>query len=154
MRTLIVLILAAFISFQNSILFAQEAAKSRAFELVKENFNKMYPGAVIKEWELEKNNIYEVEFILNNIKYEAEFAGDGTWIYTERDINLADIPGLILNNFKMSEFSSWQIDEVEELNTPQHRTLYELELKKDNEKLYLYYLPDGTLTEQLSSSRY
>ena len=138
----------------SGICYGQDNEKSKIFEKVKDSFNGLYPGALVKEWELEKNNIYEVEFTFENHKYEADFKEDGTWLYTERDININEVPISILNNFKISEWSSWKIEEVEEITSPQYDVLFELVLKKENGKSYLYYLPDGTLLEKSARSKF
>ena len=138
----------------SGLCYGQDNEKSKIFEKVKDSFNRLYPEAVVKEWELEKNNVYEVEFINGNHKYEADFKEDGTWLYTERDIDMNEVPVSVLNIFKTSEWSAWKIDEIEEIGTPENEKLYELKLKKENEKSYLYYLPDGTLLESSASSKF
>lgn len=133
---------------------AQDMSKGEIFTTVKSSFEKMYPGAEVIEWELEKNNIYEVEFNYNSLKYEADYAEDGTWICTEREIGINEIPAVVSENLKKSEWSSWQIDEVEELSSPGQDKYYEIELEQASNKLYLYYLPNGSLIEKAAKSKF
>lgn len=152
MKTGILILITLLVPY--SICLAQEEVKNNNFELVKETFSKLYPGAVIKEWELEENNIYEVEFTFNNKRHEADFSHEGKWIYTEKDINLNEVPVTILNSFKLSEWSSWRIDKVEEISTPEHEQFYELKIKREEQKHFLYYLPGGNVLESTSKSKF
>lgn len=132
----------------------QDLSKAEIFTTVKGSFEKMYPGAQVAEWELEKNNIYEVEFTYNNSEYEANYEEDGKWISTEREMKTNEIPLSISESLKASEWASWEIDEVNELSTPKQDKFYEVELEQGNDKLYLYYLPNGSLIEKAEKSKF
>lgn len=132
----------------------QDLSKAEIFTTVKGSFEKMYPGAQVAEWELEKNNIYEVEFTYNNSEYEANYEEDGKWISTEKELATNEIPVSISESLKASEWASWEIDEVNELSTPERKKFYEVELEQSVNKLFVYFLPDGSLVEKAEKSKF
>lgn len=134
--------------------YAQETTQAEAFEKVKASFERMYPAATVTEWELEKNNIYEVEFLHEDVEYEADFTADGQWLSTERDLRVDEMPTAVSESLKASEWANWHIDEIEQLSIPEQKEFYEVEVEQGEEKHYLYYLPDGSLMEQTTRSQY
>lgn len=114
---------------------------------VTDHFQSKYPNAQVHDWDHERDGSYEVEFIYNGQEWEAYYASDGTWLRTERDVRKADVPRPVMDGVKRSSYSDWKMDDVEEHQTPQYASVYEVELKKNGQKTYIYVLPDGQIVK-------
>lgn len=100
---------------------------------VKQAFQQKFPNATKVKWEKEEANEWEAEFILENKEMSASFAANGTWLETETEIVLSQLPENVLNTLK-KQYAGWKILEPEKVETAQHGVLYEVELKKQGEK--------------------
>lgn len=114
---------------------------------VSNHFKTTYPGAQEKDWDTERDGTYEVEFMLNGQEWEATYAANGAWLKTERDVTRAEVPQAVLDALSKSEYSAWKTDDMEEHQTPQHKSVYEIEVKKGFQKSYLYFLPNGKMVQ-------
>lgn len=127
--------------------FAQDLKEHEVPKLVKTGFSKKYPNVYVYNWEWKKKKqVYEAEFKIKGEKYEAYFTDTGTWVKTERDLKEKEIPAVIWNHIKTTEYADWKVEDTEEHSTPQYKLLYEIELKikkPKKKKVYLYYLPNG-----------
>ena len=134
--------------------FSSDSDDSGAMKLpeeVQNSFKKMFPDEQIKEWKLKKKKmLYEIEFLKGAEKYEAYFSQDGKWIRTEREIKKTDLPEAVLEGLKKSDFSDWQIDEVEEHLLPENKLVYEIEVEHEEQEYDLYFESDGTLLGTMS----
>jgi hypothetical protein len=145
MKTCLILML--FLTF--SQINAQELKASAVPDPVRKEFAKKYPDMYVYEWEWKrKKGLYKAEFATSGSEYEAYFSPDGKWILTERDISFQQIPQKIIDAIKSSEFSDWKIDDVKEINTPEHSLKYQIEMEKGKSEVYLYFLSDGTRLKQ------
>ncbi len=141
--TLIVLV----ITFWNSA-FAQELKENEVPKIVVENFKKKYPDVYVYEWEWKKKKmVYEAEFIMKGKRYEAHYTKDGQWIKTEREVQKSEIPQAVWDNFNKTQFANWKIDDQEEHSTPKYELVYEIKVKNNKSKVFLYFLPDGKQVE-------
>ena len=112
---------------------------------VRDAFSGRYPGAQQVEWE-RNAHLYEAEFVLNGVEYEAWFQADGTWVRTKSEINLrtATLPQAV-KNYVAANYSGWSIDDADFIQTPTDE-YYELELeKKGQQDVKLRIRPDGTV---------
>jgi hypothetical protein len=90
-------------------------------------FQEMFKDASNVTWELEENNEWEVEFSYNGTVYSATFDESGSWLETEKEISVKDLPVLI-SNVLTANFSSYLIDEAEISETVSGIT-YEFEIE-------------------------
>lgn len=126
--------------------FCQDLKASEVPGVVKDSLKAKYPDVYVYEWE-KKKKMYEAEFIIKGIKYEALFTKEGIWVSTTRDIKQKDVPQEVWNSLSKTEYTAWKIDDIEEHNTPKYERLYEIELKLNKQKVVLYFTPDGTRTD-------
>lgn len=141
-----------FFLFIGSNATAQHTKYGPVPQAVIDAFNKKYPDTYVYEWEWEKKDkLYEAEFFLRGVKYEALFSPDGQWVHTERDVSRDMVPKAVMESLFSSEYANWKIDDIEEHSTPDHPVLYEIEVKMKGPKreVYLYYLPDGKLLREV-----
>jgi hypothetical protein len=141
LKTTIPVLSVLFISFNA---FSQEN-EVKIPVLVKESFYEMYPDAFVKGSSVKSDDIYEITFFDDEIEQKAYFAMDGTWLHKERLISVNDIPVPALEAFKGSRWSGWKIERTEEINSPEHQVLYLIKVRREDNRMYLHYLPDGTL---------
>lgn len=59
---------------------------------VREAFSKKFPGVSDVDWGKEKNGEWEAEFEIGKVETTANFSADGTWLETETEIPVADLP--------------------------------------------------------------
>lgn len=133
-------------------IFSQKLTESELPQALVNSYKKVHPDAHAYQWKWkEKENRYKTKFVQNGSKYKAYFAKDGSWIRTERDIKKTEVPEAVWEAFSKTEYVRWKIDDIEEHSTPQHKLVYEIEVKlkegRQKRKSYLYYLPNGELTD-------
>ena len=107
-------------------------------------FNLRYPKALRTKWERE-GQLYEAEFIMDNVKHEAFFQTDGTWIRTEIELNLrtTSLPQAV-QQYLATNYAGWTIDDADLIQTPNDE-YYKLELeKRGNKDVTLLIRADGT----------
>ncbi len=109
---------------------------------VTSSFEKMFPTATKVTWEKEDKNEWESEFLLDGNKVEAKFAEDGTWVKTERDIQIADLPKAVADSIKM-QYLDWEITEAEKNESTKHGIIYKADLKKGLMKKDVKYTENG-----------
>lgn len=102
-----------------------------------------HPSYKLIDVDYEKRGI-EVELIENTTKKEILFSTDGTWLKTTSDVAVHAIPKNILDILKTSQYSSYQIDEVEFVETPT-LTYYEFELESKGQDIDLRIYMDGRI---------
>lgn len=144
MKTKITMLLAAALLLLTADSYGQ---KAKVAEPVLKHFNSTYPNAVVKEWDVEDDGSYEVEFRLDGVKWEAYYDAAGNWQKTERDVRRAEVPKAVWDALSKSEFAAWKIDDIEEHQTPKHKSVYEIEVKKGAQKNYVYILPSGEVVQ-------
>src|SRR5690606_9033620 len=113
-------------------------------DAVVSHFRTSYPAAQKTDWDKESNG-YEVEFRLNGIKWEAYYDLNGNWLKTERDVKRREVPNAVWTSLAKSPYAGWKVDDIEEHQTPDYKTVYEIEVKGKGRKAYVYILPDGKI---------
>jgi hypothetical protein len=111
---------------------------------VTDAFKAKYPNAVVKEWTIEENG-YEALTELNSTEYTIAFNAKGEWLETEREIKYNDLPDKVKEALSSSDFGSWEVREVDEIEAPEHPFLYEIEIKRGDDKREIYISRDGNL---------
>ena len=146
MKNITYLFLALFLFAGGTSSWSQDLKEGQVPASVRATFKKLYPDTYVHEWELiKKTQLYEAEFISKGTKYEAYFTRDGQWVQTERDIKKTEIPQEILVSLAKTQYATWEIDDVEEHQSPEHKLSYEIEVEQGKQEMYLYFLPDGKL---------
>lgn len=100
---------------------------------VKTSFSQKFPKAINAKWDKEDENVWEVEFKMDNKSYSANFDLSGVWLETEYEIEINLIPSDVKATLD-SEFAGYKIKEPEVSETAEG-TIYEFQLKKGDEVL-------------------
>ena len=112
-------------------------------ETVKKAFDQKFPNAANVKWGKESAKEWEAEFVFNGNKVSANFNTDGTWLETESNIAITDLPKTITEAVSV-KYSGWTITIAEKSETPGTIAVYELVIKKDKVKKELAFNEDGT----------
>lgn len=79
----------------------------------------MYPAITGRKWAI-KNDAYSVKFVSANKRSIAIFDTSGKWQQTETAVlSTKRLPALVKKGFYKSAFSSWYIEKIEKVDTPQ-----------------------------------
>ncbi len=99
-------------------------------EKIKDAFGLKFAKATGIKWEHEQNNRWEAEFDFNNTEMSAIFDKNGTWLETETEMEMENVPDAVKKSVK-AKFGSYKVIEVSFVETPEHSG-YEIELKNHN----------------------
>lgn len=127
--------------------YAQSVKENDVPVTVRSAFKAKYPHSKAEKWVKEENN-YEAELTLNGKEYEAAFDANGKWIETEREIKSSALPKAVKDGLAKSKYSTWSVKEAVEIESPQYKLAYELELASGKEKVALYFTPDGEMVKE------
>lgn len=114
-------------------------------QAITEAINEMYPGATILEFDSEKTG-FEVDILHNNIYKDVYFNTGNEWLYTEWDIKAADVPSIVLNAYKASDYKDYRIDDVDVIQNPAG-IFYVLELEKGNDEVKMTISSEGNIED-------
>lgn len=110
---------------------------------VKKAFDKKFPTATKVSCGKEAAKEWEAEFTFEGNKISANFFEDGTWLETERQIKIANLPIAVGAAIK-SKYPGWTIAEADKTESLKHGTIYEADLKKGKIKKGVAFKEDGT----------
>lgn len=128
---------------------AQEMSEHKVPQNVVQSFKKRYPNTFVYEWEWKRKlQVYEAEYMDKGLKKECYLDNKGNWILTRWEIETHEVPETIHKSIAQSAYAHWKLDDASIYSSAKTVKYYELELKEQRKKMYLYYMPDGTLIEK------
>jgi hypothetical protein len=110
-------------------------------------FKAKFPSLKAEEWEKEEN-YFEAEFNKDGKEYEAAFDTNGKWIETEREIKSSELPQVVKDAITKTSYKDWEVEEAVELESPEYKLAYEVEMEKGKQKISLYFTPEGKLIKE------
>jgi hypothetical protein len=111
---------------------------------VQKSFEKKFPGVAKVNWGKEGPGEWEAEFTFEGAEISANFAEDGTWLETEKEIRIDEIPKVVVEAIN-KKYPGWRVVEADRTETLKHGTIYEADLKKKGEgKKSVAFKGDGT----------
>lgn len=113
--------------------FSQNKNEFEIPEQVIKTVQNLYPEIRKPEWEKE-NDMYEVEFELNEKEISIKMNENGEVVEKEEEIEIRELPTPI-HEFLKSNYQSVKIDEVSKVTLKEGATMYEIEMK-DQELLF------------------
>jgi hypothetical protein len=111
-----------------------------------------YPKATVKEWK-QGAKLFRAEFVLKGEKHTALYTTEGVWVRTEHDISKSELSGPVARALKAGKYGAWKIDDVEEHATPEHASLFKVNVETEKEKAELLFVPDGKLLKEEVKAR-
>lgn len=112
-------------------------------------FENMFPDASSVEWE-RKLGYAVAEFRDNGKEKDAWFSLDGTWMLTETEIAVRDIPAAITKDIAGGQYAGWKITDADYLERKDMEAIYVIEVEKAKEEIDLYYSPEGKLLKAVA----
>jgi len=92
-------------------------SENKVPEKVRDSFIQKFQGADHVKWGKESKSEWEAEFKLNGKNYSANFDQSGTWIETEYELNMTEIPAPVKAALdKAAPGSKIRVAEVTETN--------------------------------------
>lgn len=113
---------------------------------VTDAFAKKFPGATNVKWDKENKREYEAEFTLNGKSGSANFLTDGSWVETEMEIKVSDLPVAAATSVK-TKYPEATIIKVYKIDNAKTGLTYETEIKTGNKKKEMILKEDGTIAK-------
>lgn len=113
---------------------------------IKTSFEQKFPNAEEVKWDQENETEWEAEFTMHGKAYSANYSTDGSWMETEYEIEISDIPFAVMQTLDM-EFIGFDIEEAEMYETAEGMA-YEFTLEKAEENIEVAISLDGTILKQ------
>lgn len=114
-------------------------------QAITDAINEMYPGATVLEFDSEKTG-FEVDILHNNIYKDVYFNTGNEWLYTEWDIKEVNLPAIIMNAYKASDYKDYRIDDIDVIENPAGIS-YVLELEKGNDEVKMTISSEGKIED-------
>jgi uncharacterized membrane protein YkoI len=112
-----------FCCFCSTTCFSQKSAPTA----VREAFSQKFPGVSDVDWDKENANEWEAEFEQNGKDISVNFRADGSWLETETEIQMADLPAPV-----QAALQGKKVREVARIERADGTTVFEAEIgKKD-----------------------
>ena len=126
--------------------YTQKITPDKVPAPVKQAFAKKFPAATDVKYEMEKKD-YEINFKDKGVEMSANFDATGSWLETETEIKVTDIPKEVSASVT-NNFAGFKISEVAKTETPDKGLIYEMDLKKDKEGLEVQFSPKGDILKK------
>lgn len=134
------IILSAALALCN-LAFSQKVKESEVPAIVKQSFEKRFPGVKAEKWELENGN-YEIEFEKDEVETSAVFNAQGNLLETEQEIEVRALPAEI-QAYIGKNYTGYKITEAAKITTSDNHIQYEAEVKKSSDKFDLIFDASG-----------
>lgn len=112
-------------------------------QAITDAINEMYPGATILEYDTERNSI-EVDIRHNNIYKDVTFDLKYVWISTEWDIPASQVPAIVMDALKASDYRAYKIDDIDLIERPAG-IFYMFELEQGDNEIKMLINSEGII---------
>jgi hypothetical protein len=112
-------------------------------EAVQKAFTNQFAKAANVKWDKENATEYEAEFMLNGSKMSANYSADGTWLETESEIKIVELPVKVKESISKT-YPGWEIAAVSKIETSKKGTFYEADLKSGAKKKEVTFTAEGS----------
>ena len=127
-----------------------DSPKYQLSENIKSYIAVNYPGAVITDYDKERNYI-DVDIVVSdaagNVKKEVFFDAAEQWQRTEWDVRVAELPEAVVSAVS-AQYPDYRIDDADQVQAPGEE-YYEIEIEKGNKERYLKVALDGSSVEMI-----
>lgn len=113
-------------------------------ETIKSQIDERYPGAVMLEYDVEKQTI-EVDILHDKRYKEVVFSLEGNWLYTEWEITEAELPAPVKAALQGPDYAGWRIDDIDRIEKPEG-VFFTIELEQGDRERKVTLGEDGVKT--------
>ena len=103
-----------------------------------------YPDATIIEMDNEKGKL-EVNILDGGKAKELIFQGND-WLSTSWEVSKAEVPSVVMETFRHSNFGKYRIDDIHFYETP-NNSYYYFDLEQGNSEVHLSIDPTGNILQ-------
>lgn len=124
---------------------ASNSQEIRATTEQSTRFNSDFQGATDIEWKLGAD-VYQVEFMIDHIDYEAYCDMSNELLMYKRDIKGHELPAKVINiiSAKSPDYKYEDIDKI----TQGNETIYKIKFEKKDIEVKVLFRPDGTIINE------
>ncbi len=120
-------------------------------EKVKTVFTQKFSDAQKIKWDMEEENKWEAEFMMDGKEMSANFDAEGNWLETETGIKADALPDAVMNMLN-TDFEGFEMkDEVIKVESSEQNG-YEVEVEKEGKSFELFVDESGKLVKKESVS--
>lgn len=113
---------------------------------VQRAFEQRFAKATNIKWAKENSKVWEAEFTLDGTKVSANFSNDGTWVETEKEISVSELPSKVSASIKQQN-PNCEIVSAYKIESATKPTKYEADIKTGKTKKELILFEDGTFAK-------
>lgn len=117
---------------------------------LKEKLNNDFPNATDISWDKTRNNLYEADFDIKGVDYEALYDEKGNLIKYTRDVSIKEF-GDVMKNAVLTKYPDFRIDGVKKIVVGS-KVMYKIDLESKrigNEmELSVLYSEDGKFIKE------
>lgn len=110
--------------------------------VLRDKIKQKYPDATVIEIDHD-NGKQEIDILDNGKSKEVIFDGDN-WISTSWEISKAEVPSMVMNAFRKSDYGKYRIDDIHFYETPE-RSFYYFDLEHGDNDVHLAIEPNGEI---------
>ena len=122
---------------------AQKLNEADVPVVVKNAFNKMYPGIKTAQWKKE-GKFYEASFVDGSYRGSVLLGENGKWTERETAIPIASLP-LKIKTYMRANYKNIQLIDAAKITKPTGELKYEVEIKGKE----LFFTKDGELIKEI-----
>ncbi|NVO19483.1 MAG: PepSY-like domain-containing protein [Bacteroidetes bacterium] len=126
------------------LLFSLSTMAGRPPEAVARAFKLKFPTASHVKWGKENPSEWEANFVMAGINSSANFSTDGSWLETEKEVPLNQLPEAVVIAIKKAGKNN-QIIGASMIESLKDGILYEADVKSRIRKKEVIYRVDGSL---------
>ncbi|MEZ5012715.1 MAG: PepSY-like domain-containing protein [Chitinophagales bacterium] len=109
-------------------------------DAVKTAFANKFPEAKKVSWDMEKPGEFEAEFKGSDGEYSANFTSDGTWVETEKEIDISDLPDAVQSVLN-EQYGGYKSNEAGQVMRSDGSTFLKLSWRKSIQRMSYPFLP-------------
>lgn len=118
---------------------------------VTSTFNSKYPGMKVSDWDYKSDqNAYVAQFNMSGRKKYAWFSTDGTWIGTNSELKVEDLPPAVFKSLTSGEYKDWTFGDYRETDSPEGLRI-KVKAKYGNKEHHLTYNEAGMLLNKVDA---
>ncbi|MFV0392278.1 MAG: PepSY-like domain-containing protein [Paludibacteraceae bacterium] len=121
--------------------YSSPSTSTQPVAKIKTEFDKKFPQATDVEWKV-SNNVYEIDFDVNHVDYEAWYDNNANLLMYKHDIAHNELPAAV-SSALANDYQGYILDEVEKVYKG-NVVGYYLDLEKNNTEIHAFYNGDGT----------